>query len=109
VAINVYASMRLADWWPDPDRFDPDRFAPEAVTARSRYAYLPFAVGPHVCVGASMAMLQLTVAVAVLARHFRFRLVPGRHIEPTAWTNIRPKEGMWMTLEPRRAVPSRAA
>ena len=95
--------------WRDPDRFDPERFTPEAVASRSRYAYLPFAVGPHVCVGASMAILQLTVAVAVLARHFRFHLVPGRPVEPTAWTNIRPKNGLWMTLEPRRAVPSRAA
>jgi len=49
------------------------------------------------------------VAFAVLARHFRFRLVPGRSVEPTAWTNIRPRDGMWMTLEPRLAVPSRAA
>ena len=94
--------------WRDPDRFDPERFAPAEAAARSRYAYLPFAVGPHVCVGASMAMLQLTVAVAVLAQHFRFRLVPGRPVEPTAWTNIRPRHGMWMTVEPRSAASTRA-
>jgi cytochrome P450 len=109
VAILPWVVHRHRKLWADPDRFDPDRFAPAAVAARSRYAYLPFAVGPHVCVGGSMAMLQLMVAVAVLARHFRFRLVPGRPVEPTAWTNIRPKNGMWMTAEPRRAVPSRAA
>jgi len=109
VLIMPWVVHRHRKLWHDPDRFDPDRFAPDAVAARSRYAYLPFAVGPHVCVGASMATLQLTVAVAVLARHFRFRLVPGRPLEPTAWTNIRPRDGMWMTLEPRLAVPSRAA
>jgi cytochrome P450 len=109
VVIIPWVVHRHRRLWHDPDSFDPERFAPEAVAARSRYAYLPFAAGPHVCVGASMAMLQLMVAVAVLARHFRFRLVPGRPIEPTAWTNLRPKDGMWMTLEPRRAVPSRAA
>ncbi len=109
VAIMPWVVHRHRKLWRDPDRFDPDRFAPAEIASRSRYAYLPFAVGPHVCVGASMAMLQLIVAVAVLARHFRFRLVPGRAIEPTAWTNIRPKGGMWMTLEPRLAVPSRVA
>jgi cytochrome P450 len=109
VAIMPWVVHRHRKLWRDPDRFDPERFAPAEAAARSRYAYLPFAVGPHVCVGASMAMLQLTVAVAVLARHFRFRLVPGQQIEPTAWTNIRPKNGIWITLEPRRAVPSRAA
>jgi cytochrome P450 len=109
VAILPWVVHRHRKLWRDPDRFDPDRFAPAETASRSRYAYLPFALGPHVCVGASMAMLQLTVAVAVLARHFRFRLVPGRAVEPTAWTNIRPKGGLWMTLEPRRAVPSHTA
>ena len=109
VAIMPWVVHRHRKLWRDPDRCDPERFQPAEVAARSRYAYLPFAVGPHVCVGASMAMLQLTVAVAVLAQRFRFRLVPGRRIEPTAWTNIRPRDGMWMTLEPRRAMPSQAA
>jgi cytochrome P450 len=109
VAILPWVVHRHRQLWQDPDRFDPDRFNPEATASRSRYAYLPFAVGPHVCVGASMAMLQLTIAVAVLARHFRFRLVPGRPVEPTAWTNIRPRHGIWMTVESRLSAPSRAA
>jgi cytochrome P450 len=109
VAILPWVVHRHRKLWQDPDRFDPERFSPGAVAARSRYAYLPFAVGPHVCVGASMAMLQLTIAVAVLARHFRFRLVPGRTVEPTAWTNIRPRDGIWVTVEPRLSAPSCAA
>jgi cytochrome P450 len=109
VAIMPWVVHRHRKLWRDPDRFDPDRFAPREAAAQSRYAYLPFAAGPHVCVGASFAMLQLIVAVAVLAQQFRFRLVPGRRVEPTAWTNIRPRDGMWMTVEPRVAAATRAA
>jgi cytochrome P450 len=109
VAIMPWVVHRHRKLWHDPDRYDPERFSPGAVAARSRYAYLPFAVGPHVCVGASMAMLQLTITVAVTARHFRFHLVPDRRVEPTAWTNIRPRNGIWMTVEPRLSAPSRAA
>jgi cytochrome P450 len=109
VAILPWVVHRHRRLWADPDHFDPDRFAPQAAAERSRYAYLPFAVGPHVCVGASLAMLQLIVAVAVLAQRFRFRLVAGRRVAPTAWTNIRPQDGMWMTVAPRLARPSRAA
>jgi cytochrome P450 len=54
-------------------------------------------------------MLQLIVAVAVLAQQFRLRMVPGRTVAPTAWTNIRPRDGMWMTVEPRAAATTRAA
>ena len=89
--------------WHDPDRFDPA--LPSARSPRSRYAYLPFAIGPHVCIGASLALVELTVAVAVMAQRFRFRLVPGRAVEPIAWTNLHPKGGIRMTVEPREAVP----
>ena len=109
VGIFPWVVHRHRKLWRDPDQFDPERFAPAETASRSRYAYLPFAAGPHVCVGASMAMLQLIVAVAVLAQQFRFRLVPGRPVEPTAWTNIRPRHGMWMTVEPRTAAATRAA
>ena len=108
VLIMPWVVHRHRKLWHDPDRFDPERFAPDAVAARSRYAYLPFAVGPHVCVGASMATLQLTVAVAVLARHFRFRLVPAA---PRAdrLDQYPPARRDVDDLEPRLAVPSRAA
>lgn len=101
VAIMPWIVHRHRKLWQDPDHFDPDRFTPERVAARSRYAYLPFSIGPHVCVGASLAMMQMVVAVAVLAQRFRFRLVPGHPVEPTAWINLRPRGGIRMTLEPR--------
>ena len=109
IGIFPWVVHRHRKLWRDPDRFDPERFDPAETASRSRYAYLPFAAGPHVCVGASMAMLQLIVAVAVLAQQFRFRLVAGRPVEPTAWTNIRPRHGVWMTVEPRAAASTRAA
>ena len=78
------------------------RFAGE----RSRYAYIPFGVGPHVCVGASLALTEILIAVAILAQRFRFRLAPGQRIEPVAWTTLRPLHGIMMTVEPRpESVP----
>ena len=32
-------------------------------------------------------------------------IVLGRAIEPIAWTNLHPKGGIRMTVEPREAVP----
>jgi cytochrome P450 len=103
VAIMPWVLHRHNKLWRDPDRFDPGRFTPDEVAARSRYSYLPFGIGPHVCVGASLAVMQLVVAVAVLAQRFRFRVVPGHRVEPTAWINLRPSRGIRMTLEPRAA------
>jgi cytochrome P450 len=108
VAVVPWVVHRHRKLWDDPDSFDPERFTPEATAARSRYAYLPFSVGPHVCIGATLAMSEILITFAVLARRFRFRLVPGQHIEPIAWTSLRPGRGIHMTVEKReRSVPAR--
>jgi cytochrome P450 len=109
IGVFPWVVHRHRKLWHDPDRFDPGRFSPDQAATRSRYAYLPFAIGPHVCIGASLAIVEIMVAVAVLAQHFRFRLVPGRTIEPIAWTNLHPKGGIRMTVEPRtKACPAQA-
>jgi cytochrome P450 len=102
VAVMPWVVHRHRKLWHDPDAFDPERFAPEQVAARSRYAYLPFSVGPHVCIGATLALIEILITVAVLARRFRFRLVPGQQVTPIAWTSLRPGRGIHMTIEPRQ-------
>src|SRR5712691_4124632 len=59
VAVMPWVVHRHNKLWRDPDRFDPDRFGPDGAAARSRYAYIPFGVGPHVCVGASLALAEI--------------------------------------------------
>jgi cytochrome P450 len=103
VAVMPWVVHRHRKLWADPDRFDPDRFRPERAGERSRYAYIPFGVGPHVCVGASLALTEILIAMAILAQRFRFRLAPGQRIEPVAWTTLRPLHGIRMTIEPRSA------
>ena len=101
ISVVPWIVHRHRKLWDEPDAFDPDRFSPEAVAARSRYAYLPFSIGPHVCIGASLSMMQILIGTAALARRFRVRLVPDFPIVPTAWTNLRPAHGIRAFLEPR--------
>jgi cytochrome P450 len=101
IAVMPWVVHRHRKLWADPDRFDPERFTPQAIAARSRYAYLPFSAGPRVCIGATMALMEMVATVAVIARRLRFRLVPGQDIQPIAWTNLRPDGGIRMTVERR--------
>ena len=50
-----------------------------------------------------MALVEITISVAVLAQRFRFRLAAEQKIEPLAWTNLHPRGGIRMTTEPRDA------
>ncbi|MDP9397687.1 MAG: cytochrome P450, partial [Actinomycetota bacterium] len=66
VFVATYALHRSPEVWPEPAAFDPDRFLPAAVARRHRLAWLPFGAGAHVCIGAQLATMELTVALATL-------------------------------------------
>jgi cytochrome P450 len=104
ISVSMYVLHRNPNIWPDPERFDPERFAPEAVARRHRFAYLPFGGGPRVCIGNTFAIAEAQVIVAAIAQRYRLRLAPGRVVEPVGLLTLRPKSGVWVTLEPRKAA-----
>jgi cytochrome P450 len=101
VFISPYFVHRHPGHWPDPERFDPERFTPEASAARHRFAYIPFGVGPRHCIGEGLAMYEIAVHLAAMAR--RFRLSPLSLEAPTveARINYRLRSDLMMRLEPR--------
>jgi cytochrome P450 len=101
VTVSIYVTHRNPNLWPEPERFDPERFAPAAAATRHRFAYLPFGGGPRICIGNSFAMADVQVIVAMIAQRYRLRLVQGHLVEPIGRVTLRPKNGIWATLEPR--------
>lgn len=103
IRISMYMTHRNPNIWPQPERFDPERFAPAAVAQRHRFAYLPFGGGPRICIGSGFAMAEAQVILAAVAQRYRLCLARGHEIEPIGLLTLRPKNGIWVTLEPRRA------
>jgi len=58
--------------WPRPEIFDPSRFLPPALPP-DRFAFLPFGIGPRVCIGAQFALTEATLVLAALIRTFHVR------------------------------------
>jgi cytochrome P450 len=108
IAILPWVVHRHRRLWTEPEHFDPDRFAPENAAARPRFAYVPFAGGPRICVGASFAMTQMLIVVAMLARRFRFCLVPEHPIRPVGRISLHPFGGLRVTVERRQAASAGA-
>jgi len=100
VAIGVYASMRLPDWWPEPDQFDPARFLTgSSATAIHRYAFAPFGGGAHKCIGQQFANMNVKAIMLHLLRHFRWHVPTGYQPRMTWGTGPTPADGLPITLE----------
>jgi unspecific monooxygenase len=69
--------------WFHPERFDPTRFLPGAPPV-DRFAYLPFGVGPRVCIGAQFALMEATLVIARLVKHYQLEIVGPRRVTPVA-------------------------
>ena len=99
VFVSQWITHRDPRWWPDPERFDPERFSPERHGARPRWSYFPFGGGSRQCVGEAFAWAEAVLALAVLARRWRFepvdavplRLEPGITLRPAGEVRIVPR------------------
>jgi cytochrome P450 len=104
VFIFQWLTQRDARFFPDPERFDPERWREDPVRSGKipRFAYFPFGGGPRVCVGASFAMMEATLLLAMIAQRFDLDLVPGHPVEILGSVTLRPKHGI-------RVIPRRHA
>jgi cytochrome P450 len=92
VVVAPYALHRDPRHWPDPERFDPDRWTTPAVKALPKGVYMPFGLGPRVCIGGAFAMLELVLVLARFCQRFQFAAVPGKDMVPVPGFALRPSQ-----------------
>ncbi|MBE7247345.1 MAG: cytochrome P450 [Actinomycetospora chiangmaiensis] len=101
VILNAWTLHRHKKLWADPDSFVPDRFLPGGSGVPSRYAYVPFSIGPRICTGAAFGLTEAVLCLATLSRQFRLTLRPGWAVEPVCRLSLRPGERLPMRVERR--------
>jgi cytochrome P450 len=106
--ISQGALLRITPWvlhrdprhFPDADAFMPERFL-EGAPDIPRGAYIPFGIGPRVCLGQHFAMMEMTLLTAMLLQRFTLQPAPtAPPMAPTLHTTLRPQSAVRVLLRP---------
>ncbi|MDQ3102501.1 MAG: cytochrome P450 [Actinomycetota bacterium] len=98
---SSWVSHHLPDVFEDPGRFDPDRFLPELRARWPRGAYVPFGMGPRVCIGKRFGYTEVHAIAAALLSRFSFELPDGYELEIQQAPTLSPRGGLPVRLMPR--------
>lgn len=101
VMVAPWVLHRHRALWAEPDRFLPSRFLPDQ-PAPGKFSFLPFGIGPRVCVGAHFAMTEAIFALSGLLRHFSFHLESPVHPQPVGIITTQPDRPLMVRVVPRR-------
>lgn len=101
LAQPAFKNERLAEFWPDPLRFDPERFSCANNRKRHSFSWFPFSAGPRVCIGKYFSLYEAQLVLAMVMREFRVRLMVEQ-LEFRAEGTLHPDRPVMVRLESRR-------
>ncbi|XP_027933569.1 cytochrome P450 714C2-like [Vigna unguiculata] len=82
-------------WGDDAYKFKPERFANGTTgCCKLPHVYMPFGVGPRVCLGQNLAIVELKMIIALILSKFTFSLSPRYVHSPIFRLLIEPEHGI---------------
>jgi cytochrome P450 len=103
VMLSPWIIHRHPRFWDQPDAFVPARWIGRE--DRPGEHYIPFGVGPRICIGATFAMSQVMLVVAALLTRYRVELDDPRPVLPTLRNATVPAIEPWFRLRPADETP----
>jgi len=100
VFIAPWVLHRHRRLWSQPEVFDPSRFLP-GVAAPDRFAYLPFGVGPRVCIGAQFALTEAILVLATIIKAFEIERADCEPVMPVGVVTLQPARAPLFRLRRR--------
>ena len=98
--ISPWVMHRHRKFWDNPTAFMPDRFAGKPQAYLTEEAFLPFAAGPRICIGASFSIAEASVLLARLLAKYELSLESEAPVIPVSTVTTAPDHEPWFRLEP---------
>jgi cytochrome P450 len=105
VNYSSWASHRLPEVFPEPDRFRPDRFAPAAKATLPKGAYVPFGGGSRTCIGMRFGQMEVRAIATAILRRFSLDLPEDFVLSIRQMPTISPRHGLPTIVGGRAATP----
>jgi cytochrome P450 len=90
IMIAPWTLHRHQRFWRNPEVFDPDRFMPDREADIRPGTYIPFGLGPRICVGAAFATVEAGLILASLVRRYDFTAENPADVRPVSRLTTRP-------------------
>ncbi|NP_001352704.1 probable cytochrome P450 9f2 [Lucilia cuprina] len=103
--IPMCAIHRDPKYYSEPDIIDPERFSAENKTKIEDAAYLPFGLGPRICIANRFAIMEIKAFLFYLLRDYRLEASPKtmRPLElKKSGLQLVPEKGFWIQVVPRK-------
>jgi len=99
VVLSQWVSQRQSQYFPEPERFLPERWAQDAPVP---YSYLPFGMGPRLCIGNVWASAILKTVLAMIWQRFAPELCDDQPVNvQLKATMLAPGNQVRMRMRPR--------
>lgn len=99
VFVSIYKTHHDSEHYPEPEKFDPKRW--ESISPSS-YEYNPFSAGPRTCIGASFAMMEIKIVLAMLLQRYRLQCPSQLEVNRGRSAIVMgPRDGLPMFVHPQ--------
>ncbi|XP_032682972.1 cytochrome P450 9e2-like [Odontomachus brunneus] len=105
----AYGLHHDPNYFENPEKFNPERFLNEDKKGINPNAYLPFGMGPRMCIGNRFALLETKVMLIHLLARCELKrcaktMYPMRFSKSSF--NILAEGGFWVNIQPRSDAPN---
>jgi cytochrome P450 len=106
VLVSQWLTQRDPRWFEHPNDFNPERWLETnqhgSLEQRlPKYAYFPFGGGPRICIGNSLALMEMQVLIALIAQRYQLKRDSHQKLELRPGITVQPKHSVNVLLQAR--------